>query len=398
MAKKESAISKLGKLIPSGEAEAPQEVKKKTAAQIMASLNNRRATGKSRLLSGSDTSSPEAIPSGVMALDYILGIGGFPRGRLGMLSGAESSWKSTICLRTIAEAQKRGGVAAYVDAEFTFDPKWATAHGVNVKELILYKPDTAEDALNEMTALINAGVDVIVLDSLVALSVKKEMVDDDKGTAANIETEAMGVFARKMSQWCRNNVGRIHKNNCLVLIINQLRDNLSAGMYGNPTSVPGGRAVKFYSSFMISLRKITGKKGELYDHKGEVSGYVYNAKIDKLKVARPGREAEFHAYGPILDNYTSMLDIAIREDIFECPNNRTYIFKDKTLIGKNKVKIELINNKEFHDEIYNAILTKINGNISTFDPHEKLRRAESISEDDVELPDETEEELEGVEA
>jgi recombination protein RecA len=389
MAKKETAISKLGKLIMA-EDSTEELPAKKTPAQIIAMMNNKQGSNKAKITLASKTTSPEVIPSGVLALDYILGIGGFPRGRIGMLYGAESSWKSTICLRTIAEAQKRGGIAAYVDAEYTFDPKWAVAHGVDLDSLIYLKPETAEDALNRMTDLINAQVDVIVLDSLVALSVKKEIVDDDKGTAAGIETEAMGVFPRKMSQWLRNNVGRIHKNNNLVLVINQLRDNLGAGPYGNPTTVPGGKAIKFYSSFSVALRKITGKKGEIVED-GEVVGFTYVAKIDKLKVARPGREAEFRAYGSILDNYTSVLDIALREEIFEQPNNKTYVFKDKKFIGRPKVLLELVNNEEFYTEVYAEVMSKLKANVSTFDPHAKLRRAEEIDESSVELPDDDEE-------
>jgi len=387
---KEKSSSKLAKLI--NVESVPEDQKpKKTLAQITAKLNAKKTVNNNKVELASKKSSPEVIPTGVIALDYALGVGGLPRGRIGMIYGAESSWKSTVTLCTIAQAQKAGGRAAFVDGERTFDPKWAKAHGVDLDQLIVLEPETAEEAFNDMTTLIVEGIDVIVLDSLVSLAVKKELFSDDKGTVADIETEAMGIFARKVSQWCRNNVGRIAKNNTLFIVINQLRDNLSAGMFGNPISIPGGKAIKFYSSFMIGMRKMTGAKNTIKDENDEIVGHNYNLKIDKLKVGRDGAEATFKAYGAILDNYSSLFEIALKENIIEHPNNKTYIFGEQSFNGKNACLNALVSNKSLYDAVYAALLNKMQVNVSNnYDPFEKLRASEANAVD-IELPSEEEE-------
>lgn len=386
-AKKEPASSKLAKLVKIDSVELPAV--KKTLSQIRNKLN-KKAVNKAEL--ASDKRAPDICPTGVVALDYGLKRMGLPRGRMGQIYGKEASWKSTICLRTICEVQKRGGIAAYVDAERTFDPTWAKAQGIDLDQLLVLEPETAEEAFDQMTSLINDAVDVIVLDSLVALSVKKEMFSDDKGTAESIQKEAMGVFGRKMSQWCRNSIGRIHKNNVLFIIINQLRDNLS--MFGSPTTVPGGRAVKYYSSFNINMSKLSGAKNKLTNDADEVVGARYHFVIDKLKTGVGGAEGEFNAYeGGTLDNFTSLFEIAIREGIIVRDGDKSYSFGDKAFVGKPKVLTELVNNEQFYNDIYEALLKKMNVTVAPFDPFAKSKRAEEVEEAEVALTPEEEESL-----
>lgn len=382
---KESASSKLSKLI-NVEKVVDEPKKKKSMKQILTETNAKKDVRSNKAIMAKNKRRPQVIPTGVMALDYALGIGGLPRGRIGMIYGYESSWKSTVCLRTIAQVQKMGGQAIYVDAERTFDPKWAKAHGIDMDAdtFGLTEPNTAEEAFDEMTKFIEDGVDIIVLDSLVALSPKKEMYDDEKGTNASITKNAMGVFPKQVSQWCRTNIGRIADNGTLFIVINQLRDNL--GMFGSPTSIPGGRAIKFYSSFMIGMRKLGGKDGEIKDGE-DLVGSKYKLKIDKLKVAQFGREAEFSAYGAVLDNYSSLLEIGLREEIILRDGNKKYTFKDLAFNGKPALHRALFNDVALYDSVYKELLTKIDANI--FDPFAKIKNVNGTA--DIELPSDDEE-------
>jgi recombination protein RecA len=379
---KEKSSSKLTKLL--NVENIPEEQKpKKTLAQIAAQLNSKNPNG-NKVTLASAKSGPEVIPSGVLAVDYILGVGGLPRGRMGQIYGAESSYKSTFCLHLIASVQKQGGTAAYIDAERTYDRTWGEKHGIDSDNLLVLEPENSELALNQMTYLINEGVDVIVVDSVVALAPKKEIFDDDKGGAADIEKEAMGVFARKMSQWCRSNIGRIAKNKTLFVFINQLRDNLNAGMFGNPTSVPGGKALKYYSSFMIAARKIGGADG-VVKVGNEIVGHKYMFKIDKNKVSRPGREFSFTTYDSILDNYSTLIELAIKDGIIEKVNNITYSYNGETFKGKPGLLKKLYNDENMYDEIKNKLFT--NSNIASFDPFEKFKSGTEITVDIPEVED-----------
>jgi len=361
---------------------------KKTLSQIANKLNSKLGVNGNKVELASKKKGIVLIPSGILSLDYRLR-GGFPRGRVVLLAGAESSWKSTICLRTIAEAQKLGGTAAYVDAERTFDPKWAKAHGVDLEQLLILEPETAEQAYNQMTTCVLEGIDVVVLDSLNTLSVRKEMYADDKGVeAAGIETEAMGVAQRKISQWLRNNLGRMAKAGTLLLVITQLRDNLNAGMYGNPNTVTGGRAIKFASSLTLATRQLLGKTNEIRDENDEIVGSQYEFKFDKNKLGRAGISDQFIAYGPMLDNYNSIMKIGIKEGFIQRPNNLTYEVNGVKYKGKQAMLEALVDPSTGIYALCEKLLReKMGSAIYQYNPYEKAQEIQEalaipVNEDD----------------
>ena len=223
----------------------------------------------------------EAIPTGALSLDIALGIGGIPRGRIIEVFGPESSGKTTLALHLIAEAQKMGGEAAFIDAEHALDPVYAKHLGVNIDELIVSQPDTGEQALEIAEALVRSGaLDIIVVDSVAALVPKAE-IDGDMGDAH------VGLQARLMSQALRKLAGVINKSKCVIVFINQLREKVGV-MFGNPETTPGGRALKFYASVRLDIRRVESLKQD-----GEVIGNRTRVKVVKNKVAPPFREAEF---------------------------------------------------------------------------------------------------------
>jgi len=227
------------------------------------------------------TMNVEAIPTGALSLDVALGIGGIPRGRIIEVYGPESSGKTTLTLHMIAEAQKMGGEAAFIDAEHALDSVYAKHLGVDIDNLIVSQPDTGEQALEIAEALVRSGaLDIIVVDSVAALVPKAE-IDGDMGDSH------IGLQARLMSQALRKLAGAINKSKCVIVFINQLREKVGI-MFGNPETTPGGRALKFYSSVRLDIRKIENLKQD-----GEVIGNRARVKIVKNKVAPPFREAEF---------------------------------------------------------------------------------------------------------
>ena len=330
------------------------------------------------------------IPTGVLSLDYRLK-GGMPRGRIVLLSGAESSFKSTICLRTIAQAQKisKEVNCVYLDVERSFSPAWAEAHGVDLERLLVLKPETAEEAYNNLTTCVMEGVDVLVLDSLNTLAVKKEMFADDKGVeAAGIETEAMGVAQRKTSQWLRNNVGRIAKSKTLFMVITQLRDNLSAGLYGPKSTSVGGRAIRFYSSLSIDTRQLLGSTNEIKDENDEIVGKQYEFKFSKNKVGRDGLVDQFTAYGSMIDNYSAMLKIGLKEGFIERPNLKTYVINGIKYNGKNATLEALFDETTKAYEFCEKKLRETMGsNIYQYNPYKKAieiadAKAVNVNEDE----------------
>ena len=282
----------------------------------------------------------EAIPTGALSLDMALGIGGLPRGRIVEIYGPESSGKTTLALHVIAEAQKEGGDVAFIDAEHALDPVYAKKLGVNIDELIVSQPDTGEQALEITEALVRSGaLDVIVVDSVAALVPKAE-IDGDMGDSH------MGLQARLMSQALRKLAGVINKSKTVIIFINQLREKIGV-MFGNPETTTGGRALKFYASVRLDIRKIDFIKQD-----GKVIGNRVRVKIVKNKVAPPFREAEFDImYGEGISKIGNIFDMAVNLDIIEKSGSWFSYNGNRIGQGRENVKKYLLNNPEILDEV-----------------------------------------------
>lgn len=286
----------------------------------------------------------EAIPTGALSLDIALGIGGIPRGRIIEVFGPESSGKTTLALHLIAEAQKMGGEAAFIDAEHALDPVYAKHLGVDIDNLIVSQPDTGEQALEIAEALVRSGaLDIIVVDSVAALVPKAE-IDGDMGDAH------VGLQARLMSQALRKLAGVINKSKCVIVFINQLREKVGV-MFGNPETTPGGRALKFYSSVRLDIRRIESIKQE-----GEVVGNRTRVKVVKNKVAPPFREAEFDIiYGKGISKEGNILDIAVNLDIIEKSGSWFSYNSERIGQGRENAKAYLLDNPKIAEEIETKI-------------------------------------------
>ncbi len=286
----------------------------------------------------------EAIPTGALSLDIALGIGGIPRGRIIEVFGPESSGKTTLALHVIAEAQKMGGEAAFIDAEHALDPVYAKHLGVDIDNLIVSQPDTGEQALEIAEALVRSGaLDIIVVDSVAALVPKAE-IDGDMGDAH------VGLQARLMSQALRKLAGVINKSKCVIVFINQLREKVGV-MFGNPETTPGGRALKFYASVRLDIRRIEAIKQE-----GEVVGNRTRVKVVKNKVAPPFREAEFDiVYGKGISKEGNLLDIAVNLDIIEKSGSWFSYNGDRIGQGRENVKTYLMDNPKIAEEVEKKI-------------------------------------------
>ncbi len=286
----------------------------------------------------------EAIPTGALGLDIALGIGGVPRGRIIEIFGPESSGKTTLALHVIAEAQKANGEAAFIDAEHALDPVYAKHLGVDIDNLIVSQPDTGEQALEITESLIRSGaLDVIVVDSVAALVPKAE-IDGDMGDSH------IGLQARLMSQALRKLAGAINKSKTVLIFINQLREKVGI-MFGNPETTPGGRALKFYSSVRLDIRKIENIKQD-----GEVVGNRARVKVVKNKVAPPFREAEFDiVYGKGISKEGNILDMGVNLDIIEKSGSWFSYNGERIGQGRENVKKYLKENPEVMQEVEQKI-------------------------------------------
>ena len=323
--------------------------KKKALEMALGQIEKQFGKGAVMKLGDFTAMNVEAIPTGALSLDIALGIGGIPRGRIIEIFGPESSGKTTLALHMIAEAQKLGGEAAFIDAEHALDPVYAKHLGVDIDNLIVSQPDTGEQALEIAEALVRSGaIDIIVIDSVAALVPKAE-IDGDMGDSH------VGLQARLMSQALRKLASVINKSKSVIVFINQLREKIGV-MFGNPETTPGGRALKFYASVRLDIRKIETMKQD-----GEVVGNRAKVKVVKNKVAPPFREAEFDiVYGKGISKVGNILDLGVNLDIVNKSGAWFSYNGERIGQGRENAKKYL----EDHPEITAEIEKKVRNNFS----------------------------------
>ena len=287
----------------------------------------------------------EVIPTGSLGMDVALGVGGYPRGRVVEIYGPESSGKTTLTLHAIAEAQKNGGIAAFIDAEHAFDRYYAENLGVDIENLIISQPDNGEQALEITDNLIRSGaIDIIVIDSVAALTPKSE-IEGEMGDSK------MGLHARLMSQALRKLTGSISKTKCTVIFINQLREKIGV-MFGNPETTTGGNALKFYASVRVDIRRST----QIKNTNGDVLGNKTRVKIVKNKVAPPFKMVEFDiVYGKGISKVGEIIDLGVDFEIIK--KSGSWFSYDETKLGQGReaVKTLLLDNPELMDELEQKI-------------------------------------------
>lgn len=291
----------------------------------------------------------EVIPTGSLGLDIALGVGGYPRGRVIEIYGPESSGKTTLTLHAIAEAQKNGGIAAFIDAEHAFDRYYAEKLGVDIENLIISQPDNGEQALEITDNLIRSGaIDIIIVDSVAALTPRSE-IEGEMGDSK------VGLHARLMSQALRKLTGSISKTNCTVIFINQLREKIGV-MFGNPETTTGGNALKFYSSVRLDIRRST----QIKNSNNEVMGNRTRVKIVKNKVAPPFRMAEFDImYGQGISKVGEIIDLGVEYEIVK-KSGSWFSYEDTKLgQGRDAVKSLLMDNPELMEELEQKIKAAI---------------------------------------
>jgi recombination protein RecA len=311
----------------------------------------------------------ESISTGALALDLALGIGGLPRGRVTEIYGPESSGKSTLAMHVVAEAQRNGGICAYIDAEHAMDPVYARAIGVDVDELLISQPDTGEQALEICDMLVrSSAVDVVVIDSVAALTPRAE-IEGEMGDTH------VGLQARLMSQALRKLTGNLSKSQTICIFINQLREKIGV-MFGSPETTPGGRALKFYSSVRLDIRRIESLKDGV-----EVVGNRTRVKVVKNKVAPPFRQAEFDImYGKGISREGSLLDIGVDLGLVK-KSGAWYTYEGEQLgQGRENAKTFLTENPEIMVEISERILKQVGIGVTDADAD-----ADEVADDDIDL-------------
>ena len=342
MAKAELKKKSVGLTIP-----ATKEEREKALKNAIAQIEKQYGAGAVMRLGQNTVQNVQAISTGSLSLDMALGIGGVPRGRIVEIYGPESSGKTTVALQIIAEAQKRGGEAAFVDVEHALDPVYAQALGVNIDDLLVSQPDSGEQALEIAEALVRSGaIDVIVIDSVAAMTTRAE-IEGEMGDSH------VGMLARLMSQAMRKLTPVIAKSNCVAVFINQVREKIGV-MYGNPETTTGGRALKFYASVRMEVRK-----GEAIKNGAEVIGNRTRVKIVKNKVAPPFKECEFDMmYGKGISRTGEILDLATDLDIIHKSGSWFSYGERKLGQGRDAVKEILETEPTFAKEIEEKIMAQ----------------------------------------
>ena len=326
-----------------------QEAKLKALKLTLDKLDKAYGKGTVMKMSDSPVVDVDVISSGSLGLDVAMGVGGYPKGRVIEIYGPESSGKTTLTLHAIAEAQKAGGIAAFIDAEHAFDRFYAQKLGVDIDNLIISQPDNGEQALEIADNLVRSGaIDMIVIDSVAALTPKSE-IEGEMGDSK------MGLHARLMSQALRKLTGSISKTNCTMIFINQLREKIGV-MFGNPETTTGGNALKFYASVRLDIRRST----QIKDSNGNVMGNKTRVKVVKNKVAPPFKLAEFDImYGEGVSKVGEILDIAVEFDIIQ--KSGSWFSYDETKLGQGRdaVKQMINDNPDLMDELETKIKAAI---------------------------------------
>lgn len=320
--------------------------KQKALETALAQIEKQFGKGAVMRLGQNPAMQVDAISTGSLSLDMALGIGGLPKGRITEIYGPESSGKTTLALHCIAEAQKKGGQAAFIDVEHALDPIYAKALGVDIDSLLVSQPDTGEEALEITEALVRSGaIDVIVVDSVAALAPKAE-IEGDMGASH------VGLQARLMSQALRKLAGVISKVNCVAIFINQLREKVGV-MFGNPETTPGGRALKFYASVRLDIRKVEALKVG-----GEMVGSHTRAKVVKNKIAPPFREAEFDImYGEGISRVGELLDLAVSIDVIKKSGAWFSYDGNRIAQGRDNAKQFLKDNPDIAEKIEQVVVS-----------------------------------------
>ena len=325
-----------------------EEEKKKALANTLSAIEKQYGKGAIMKLGERTAMNVQTIPTGCLELDIALGVGGVPRGRIIEIYGPESSGKTTVALHMVAEAQKLGGTAAFIDAEHALDPVYAKALGVNIDDLYVSQPDTGEQALEICEALVRSGaVDIIIIDSVAALVPKAE-IDGDMGDSH------VGLQARLMSQALRKLAGLISKTNCICLFINQLREKVGV-MFGNPETTTGGKALKFYATIRLDIRRSEQLKAG-----NEIVGNRTKIKVVKNKVAPPFKTCEFDIlYGKGISHEGSVLDLAVENDFVQ-KSGAWFNYGDVPIgQGRENARQYLIDHKDVCDELEAMIREKL---------------------------------------